>query len=236
MADTFTIPKRVRVRWVRQHRIIATRYPPIDLFERLDLPEAQKRALWALQARTNPRLLQETGDVRLVRPGDMVSGPHASVVMAAFTHIGFPSRFSDGRVGVYYAGRALETAIRETVFHRERDARASELAPDEWHMRAWIGQVRRPLYDVRGAGFESLRHPDPAHYAAPQAFARRLRKADPDAWGLVYRSVRHEGGDCIAAFRPPAVSLPVQGPLLVYVWNGERVTTVYEKSEPLLTF
>ncbi|HIP52479.1 MAG TPA: RES domain-containing protein, partial [Chromatiales bacterium] len=106
----------------------------------------------------------------------------------------------------------------------------------EWHMRAWIGQVKKPLYDVRGNDFDTLYHPDPARYPQSQRFVRELRGEDPDAWGLVYRSVRHERGDCIAAFRPPAVSLPVQGPLLAYVWNGERVTTVYEKSEPLFRF
>ena len=51
--------------------------------------------------------------------------------------------------------------------------------------------------------------------------------------GLVYRSVRHEGGECIAAFKPQAVSIPMAGAALAYVWDGERITKVYEKSEVL---
>jgi len=45
--------------------------------------------------------------------------------------------------------------------------------------------------------------------------------------------VRHEGGECIAAFKPQAVSIPTAGAALAYVWDGERVNKVYEKSEVL---
>ena len=62
-------------------------------------------------------------------------------------------------------------------------------------------------------------------------FARPLR--DKGQWGLVYRSVRHAGGECIAAFKPQAVSIPMAGAALAYVWDGERVSKVYEKSEVL---
>ena len=61
----------------------------------------------------------------------------------------------------------------------------------------------------------------------PQAFAKPLREAGE--WGLVYRSVRHEGGECIAAFKPQAVSIPIAGAALAYVWDGERISKVYEK-------
>jgi hypothetical protein len=49
----------------------------------------------------------------------------------------------------------------------------------------------------------------------------------------VYRSVRHEGGECVAVFRPRALVAPVSGPALAYVWDGQRITRVYEKSEVL---
>ena len=46
--------------------------------------------------------------------------------------------------------------------------------------------------------------------------------------------MRNAEGQCIAAFRPPAVSLPVQSKLLAYHWNGIRISRVYEKKEILL--
>ena len=219
----------------RQYRIIATRYPPIDFFERHVPPELLEAA-WALEARTNPRLREEAGELQRVAPDDRVTGPGASIVMAPFTHVGWPSRFTDGSYGVYYAGRSLATAIHETVHHRELIARQAHLDPAEFSMRVWIGTVRLALHDVRGAPWAALHDPapDPADHPVAQAFGRRLRAAG--SWGLWYRSVRHPGGECIAVFRPPAVSLPTQGPHLVYVWDGRRITEVYERSEPLVRF
>jgi hypothetical protein len=65
----------------------------------------------ALEQLTNPRVRDEVGDIALVPPEERVSGPGASYVMAAFTHVNPKgSRFSDGSFGVYYVAAALETA------------------------------------------------------------------------------------------------------------------------------
>lgn len=227
-------PARIRPEG-KQYRVVSTRYPPVDFFER-HVPPELIGALWHLEARTNPRLRQETGDLSLVREEDRVTGPGASIVMAAFTHIGYPSRFSDGSYGVYYAGRGLETAVRETVHHREILCRDGGLDEDEFSLRAWAGRVRTPLHDIRGREYDDLHDPAPrpAEHPLAQAFGRALRERD--AWGLLYRSVRHSGGECIAGLRPPAVSLPIHGAHLVYAWNGERITHVYQRSEPILRF
>jgi hypothetical protein len=217
----------------KQFRIVSTRFPPVNFFERHVPPELME-ALRQLEGRTNPRLRQEAGEPSLVKEEDRVSGP--SIVMAAFTHIGRPSRFSDGSYGVYYAGRSLETAIRETVHHREILCADAGLEADELSLRAWAGSVCRPLHDIRGREYEPLHDPAPRPADHPRArtFGRSLR--EQDSWGLLYRSVRHRGGECIAALRPPAVSLPVHGAHLVYAWDGECITHVYERSEPLLRF
>lgn len=231
---SFNLPRKSTLPWKAQYRVIATRYPPVDLFERTDLTEREKRAVFHAQRRVNPRLRQAAGQLSMVRPGDMLNGPNASIVMASFTHIGYPTRFSDGSYGIYYAARTLATAIRETVYHTEREARLSRMAPEVFHRRAFIGKIAKAFYDVRGKGFQHLRAPD--DYAPAQAFARQLLSQDADAWGIVYESVRDPGQHCIAAFRPPAVTLPTQGPHLLYHWNGTKITHVNEQSEPLLTF
>lgn len=226
--NSFKLPRRYRPRWQQQIRIIATRHPPIDLFESLDLAEDELRGVWALAEVTNPRLQQQAGKLNRVREGDVVTGPNAGIVMAAFTHIGFPSRFTDGSIGIYYAARELETAVRETVFHRELDGRDAGLGPDVFQMRAYVGQVQKTCYDLRGRDYDQLHDPDVNRYGTAQAFTRQLLSEDPDVWGLVYRSARHPGGDCLAALRPPCVSLPKTGPLLAYHWDGARVTHVDE--------
>jgi len=221
-------PRMVRLRWPKIYRVIPSKFPPINFFERIVAPE-QMEAAWYLESLTNDRLRDEAGDIALVAKEESLFGPGASVVMAAFTHIGHPSRFSDGSYGVYYAARSLETAVRETAFHRARFLAATNEAPGEIDMRAYVAKPKEPLKDLRAPRFKWLHNPD--DYAKSQAYGRVRR--EKGEWGVVYRSVRHEGGECIAAFRPKAVSVPVAGPALAYVWDGARITRVYEKSAVL---
>ncbi|HVL00395.1 MAG TPA: RES family NAD+ phosphorylase, partial [Dongiaceae bacterium] len=184
-----------------QYRIIPTRFPPINFFERYTPPELMDAA-FEIESMTNERLREETGELHRIATEDRVSGPGASIVMAAFAHIGNPSRFTDGQFGIYYCGRELETAIRETVFHRERFLAATQQTACEIEMRVYKGTLEKPLLDVRGVEFAHLLNPDPAAYAVSQQFGARIKQSN--AWGLVFPSVRNPLGQCIAAFRPPA--------------------------------
>ena len=216
-----------------QYRIIPTKFPPINFFEQYTPPELMEEA-FEIESLTNERLLNEVGMLQHVPPHDRVSGPGASVVMAAFTHVGNASRFTDGSFGIYYAGRCLETAILETIFHRERFFSATKEAPCEIDMRSYNGQIEKPLVDVRSEPFQHLLDPDPNGYGVAQTFGADVRTNE--YWGILYPSVRHQGGECIAALRPPAVSLPVQGAHLSYHWNGEFIDAVYEKTSLKLEF
>lgn len=210
-----------------QFRIISTQFPPINFFERYTPPELMQEAL-ELESLTNDRLLDEVGELTQVSAADRVSGPGASILMAAFTHIGYASRFTDGHFGVYYAGLSLETAIRETIYHRERFFRATQEPPCEIDMRSYRGHIEKPLVDIRSAEFKHLLNEDPEQYHESQAFGLEVRTAQE--WGILYPSVRHANGLCIAALRPPALTKPVQSAHLSYHWNGTRIDTVYEKT------
>lgn len=219
-------PRPVVPDWPHQYRIVASEYPPINFFESLvdaDLMDA----LFYVEGLTNDRLRHEAGEIALVAAEDRVCGPGSSPLMAAFTHTGVASRFTDGSYGVYYASDSMQTAIAETRFHRERFLACTDEEPGEIDMRAYIGEIVRPLHDIRD-GYAELHDPAIDSYPVPQAFGRALR--EHGAWGIVYRSVRDSGGQCIAALRPPAVSIPRQGAHLSYVWDGECITRVYEKT------
>ena len=140
--------------------------------------------------------------------------------MAAFTHLGFGSRFANQTFGVYYAGDSLETAVAETVFHKERELAAAGEASIELTMRAYIGKVALPLHDIRGPEFRGYHAPDPASYGESQAFAAQWRSKGSN--GFLYRSVRYPGGECIASFKPKAATIPAQGPHLKYFWDGDK--------------
>ncbi len=220
------IPAATEVAWQPCYRLIPSRFPPVGLFDRVARP-GDLDAVFAIEAMTNPRLRQEAGEISLVAPQDRVSGPGATPIMAAFTHLNPEgSRFSDGNWGVYYAGRTLDTAIAETRYHRELFLARTNEAPIEIDMRAYLAGLRGELHDIRGRR-DLVDIYDPNRYSASQALGRELKAAGSN--GIVYDSVREPGGECAGVLRPPLLSNCVQGPHFGYVWDGRSIVTIYKK-------
>jgi len=209
------------------YRIIPSRFPPISLFEAVADP-ADLEAVYAIEAMTNDRLRDETGELSLVPPEDRVSGPGTSAIMAAFTHLNpAGDRFTDGSYGVFYAGLTLATAIAETRHHRTQFLEATDEPAQELDMRVYAVDLDACLHDIRGQreALHALYHP--SSYALSQETARTLRDGGSD--GMVYESVRDRGGECTAVFRPRLLSNCRQERHLCYVWDGRAISTVYEK-------
>lgn len=161
-------------------------------------------------------------------PEDRVSGPGASVVMAAFTHLNpAGSRFSDGRYGVYYAASDLATAVAETSYHFARFARDAGDGPRYEDFRVLVGQIDDRLHDLaRLDDAEQAPLLDPDSYAASQPWGRALRQAG--SRGIHYPSVRRARGRCLAVFRPKSVGLPRAVGHLQYHWDGTAVRRVFD--------
>lgn len=218
-------PPVTRIEWKPCWRIVASRFPPVDLFERVTDP-GDLEAIFALDAMTNPRLRNDAGDIQLVPSEERIGGPGSSIVMAAFTHLNPEGgRFTDGSRGAFYAARDLETAIAETKHHRERFMRATAQARMELDMRVYAVDLVGDLHDLRGPAFPLVHLED--DYAASRRLANALRQEGSD--GFAYDSVRRKGGECAVAFRPSLLSNVRQERHLCYVWNGRRITKVYEK-------
>jgi hypothetical protein len=137
------------------------------------------------------------------------------------------SRFSDGTYGVYYAAEVLDTAIRETAYHFSRFALDSNDPPRREDMRVLLGSVDRAFEDLHALDAH-VRGPilDKNSYASSQRFGSERRSNGSD--GLVYPSVRHEGGQCIAAFWPDTVGIPIQERHLQYEWDGAKVGRYFD--------
>ena len=218
-------PPLARVVWPKTHRIIRSRFPPIDLFEDIADP-ADWEAIASAESKTNPRLAESVGLLDLVPPSRRVAGRGATWLMAPFVHVSRDrrSRFSDGSYGVYYAGDRFEVALFETIHHHSRFMAATEEAPG-WSsdFRELIGAIDRELHDIRGAEAwtDCL---DPDDYGPSQMLGARLRAAGSD--GIAYPSVRYPGGDCIAVFWPDTIPIPVQSRHLGYHWDGTCVDRI----------
>ncbi len=225
--------ERKRVRWKPSWRLVPSRFPPVGLFDRICSAE-DLAIIQDIEGLTNDRLRESLGEIALVPKQDRIYGPGTTPIMAAFTHLEPDgSRFTDGSYGVYYAAKTIDTAVAETLFHRARFLAATNESPIEVDMRSYASDIDARLHDIRNQQKALSKiydpNPNPNHYGTAQAFAKELRHAGSN--GVVYNSVRDPGGECIAVFRPRLLKPVVQGAHYCYIWNGERMTGVYVKTE-----
>ncbi len=220
-----------RLNWQRAWRVIPSRFPAVGLFERVARPE-DFDALYALEAMTNDRLRDEVGEISLVPPEERLFGPGSTCIMAAFTHLNPQgSRFSDGSYGVFYCARKRDTAIAETRYHSALFMQATREPPMRLQMRLYTVQARGESVDLREASRSDPRIVAPDDYSHTQAIGRSLR-AD-GALGIVYPSVRHPGGECLAALRTGIVKNCLHAAYLEYHWNGQGIEAVFEVNQVL---
>lgn len=218
---------RTRLR-ARTHRLIASRFPTIGVFDDIAAGEDELRVAFLLENLTNARVQAR---MEALPTGGLVTGASASLVMAAFLHASDEGgRFSDASLGAWYASTDLPTAMAETIYHHERRLRASAGGfPARIQMRELVARIDRELLDLRGAASRRPELYDKDDYSASQAFARSHRwpYVDPGEDGLLFDSVRRPGGVNLCVFRPSALIRPViQAAHYDYVWDAAGELTV----------
>jgi hypothetical protein len=225
LLDASAIPV-ANVAWRPSYRIVPSRFPSVGPWDRIARPE-DFDALAELEGLTNPRIREEMGALALIPRERWAMGPGTTPIMAAFTHLNPDgTRFSDGSFGVIYLSASVETAIRETVFHREQFLRRTHEPPIQLEMRCYATAIDCALRDIRG-GFPTLHDPD--DYSVSQRVGKELRAANSN--GIVYDSVRHAGGQCAGIFWPDRVEPFIQSTHFSYNWDGNSITGVLELTE-----
>ncbi len=218
--------RHVALNWNPAFRVIPTRYPAVNLFDRVAGPE-DFAALHALEAMTNDRLRDELGEISLVPPAERLYGPGSGPIMAAFTHLNPQgSRFSDGSYGVFYCAREKETAIAETRHHQARFMAATREPRMRLPMRLYSVEASGRAVDLRAASRREPRLVDPDDYAYAQGIGRQLRAAGEQ--GILYPSVRQPKGQCLAALRTGILRNCRHAAYLEYDWNGQAIEAVFE--------
>jgi len=229
--DQMTALKRSRIRH-KTYRLIASKYPTVGVFDDLASDPGDLRAAFILEALTNDRLSAQ--GINLLPDEEIIAEPvdsGASIVMAAFLHADEAGgRFTDGRLGGWYAACELETAIAETMHHNDRRLRLSAGGfPNRIQIRELIVTIKTDLVDVRGLQKNRPELYRDADYSASQAFASEIRwpKSPPPENGIVFDSVRRKSGTNVCIFWPSKVPLPVaQGDHFEYQWDAAGHPTV----------
>jgi hypothetical protein len=211
------------------HRLIASRFPTVGVFDDLTADAEELEIAMLLESVTNDRLSALSRRLPLLPQNEIVQGPSATMIMAAFLHADEAGgRFTDGRLGAWYASLDVDTAIAETVHHSTRRLRLSDGAfPSSIQMRELVAGIDCDLVDIRGARTTQPELYDPDDYTQSRAFGIGLRwpknnesNSEP-ANGIVFHSVRRKGGINVCVYRPSLVLLPViQADHYEYRWNA----------------
>jgi hypothetical protein len=201
------VPPVTLVRQFDTHRLIPSRYSAAgeSVLVRIADDDAHLRDIFELDGATNDRLLAEQQRFPGIGIEELVFGvPCSHVINAPFCHphpLG--SRFNGPDRGAWYAGFALETSQAEVAFHKSVALAETGCTSEESiTYDDYVADFSAAFHDLRrAAGFRACL--DPRSYVASQELAERL--LDEGSLGLVYPSVRHAGGTCLACFRPPLV-------------------------------
>lgn len=207
------------------HRLLPAKYSPkgdsvlTRIAEDEDLP-----AVFELDNATNTRLMAEEDLIPGITSRELVFDvPNYRVINAAFTHANpLGARFSTAQRGAWYAAFELATARAEVLFHKN-----IEFAEIDWKDREEIGyddylaDFTATFHDLRGIQDEAL---SPTSYKRSQQLAAELMEAG--SLGIIYPSVRREGGTCLVCFRPSVVGNVRKSARYKLVWTPLRAQIV----------
>lgn len=188
------------------HRLIPSAYDQESVLNRLTTDSGELSALFEIEGATNERLLGEAGLLPGITVRELVFGlSYSHIVNAAFTHAKpSGSRFNGPERGAWYAGFSQQTAALEVAFHKSEELREINWQEKETFLYTdFLADFRGEFHDIRGDS-RFAKCLDPDSYATSQRLAHELLASG--SAGVVYPSVRHSGGTCMACFRPALVN------------------------------
>jgi len=224
-------PPLTLVRQVDTHRLVPSKHTPggDSVLSAIADDDEHLRAIFELDAATNDRLLAEHQRLPDLGLEELVFGvPYATVVNAAFAHphpLG--SRFSGPHRGAWYAAFDLLTSQAEVAFHKSVQLAEVGRFDDTVTYDDYLADFSASFHDLRRArGFRACL--DPNSYVESQALAESL--LDADSLGVVYPSVRHNTGTCVACFRPTIVGNVRRDRTYRFTWKGTPEPVIVEEA------
>ena len=221
------VPKTTTLRQFDTCRLIPSRFADVEdsvLAPLADTPDVL-RDLFELDNATNERLRGEYGGLPGIGVDELVFGvPNFRIINAAYT---YPrpegSRFNDGERGAWYCAFEPETSLAEITFHKTVEYQEIDRFDDSVTYQALLADFTSTFHDIRGveAFADCL---DPASYIESQKLAAEL--LDAGSMGVIYPSVRLEGGTCLACFRPALVGNVRKGQAYRLTWAGSPTPVI----------
>lgn len=216
-----SLPPVSRIRRLDTHRLIPAAYSeaPGAAFAGIAEDDEHLSAIVELDRATDERAAAEQDRLPGIGTDELVFGvPFAPIVNAAFCHAHpLGSRFNGPERGAWYAGFEPATAQAEIAWHKTVELLEVGWLEESLVCDDYLADFGGAYHDIRGdPAFGSCLHP--GSYLDSQALAEPL--LDRGSSGLVYPSVRREGGTCLACFRPALVGNVRRGARYRFTWAG----------------
>lgn len=173
-------------------------------------------------ATSTRRIAQERGISGLAANELVYDVPHAHFINASFAYAKpqQPNRFNGQDRGAWYAALDVTTCLSEVGYHLTNAlADAGDYNATVEYAEMFCS-LAGDFLDLRQAPDHPSLDPDKVRaYPVGNALAGRARAAGLN--GIIYLSVRHKDGTCIAALRPAAVQSVRQGAIYRMIWRGD---------------
>ena len=210
----------------RTIRLVSTARLRAPVLEGLVAPE-EIAALAEIEGATSQRLkAQDRGSEGINREEFVFGVPQAHFINAAFAYSKplEPNRFNAVR-GAWYSALEVQTCIEEVKYHMTDFLEKSGKYVGVVEYAEMFASLAGEFVDLRAAPDHRCLDPDPAiGYPAGNQLADAARASGLN--GIIYPSVRHKGGICIAALWPHAVQSVAPGDVYRVTWSGNQTPTI----------
>lgn len=184
--------------------------------------EGELDLLAEIEAATSGRQVAETRGLGAMPADQLVHGvPHAKFINASFAYAKprEQMRFNPSNRGAWYAALAVETCLAEVGYHLTQALAQVNDFNAVVEYSEMCASMSGVFVDLRGQSGHPSLDPDPAiGYPAGNAVAAMAIGEGHN--GIIYPSVRHQDGTCIAALWPNVVQSAVQADMYRLTWSG----------------
>ena len=218
MLEGLTITRDALPRTIRL--VTTARLRPPVLSQLVDADELA--ALAEIEGATSNRLMAQNRGTADVQAYELVYGvPHAAFINASFAYAKprEANRFNGAERGAWYAALDLDTCLAEVRHHLTEALAQTGVYEAVVDYAELYASFAGEFVDLRPHSDHICLHPDKGvGYPAGNALADAARARGLN--GIIYPSVRHAGGTCIAALFPHAVQSVAQGDVYRMTWRG----------------
>lgn len=218
MLDGLTITRDALPRTIRL--VTTARLRPPVLSTLVDADELA--ALAEIEGATSNRLLAQNRGTADVQAYELVYGvPHAAFINASFAYAKprEANRFNGAERGAWYAALDLDTCLVEVRHHLTEALAQTGVYEAVVDYAELYASFAGEFVDLRPHIDHPCLHPEKGiGYPAGNALADAARARGLN--GIIYPSVRHAGGICIAALFPHSVQSVAQGDVYRMTWRG----------------